>query len=144
MKKLLLLLSIILFFKNTDAQCPQYLNIDTNVCGSGCVTANATILRSRLCGDSLVIIYNATQGTTGLVGASKVYMHSGPEFVPFTGWQTAYTKGNYGLDDGVGKMDSIGPNLWRIVINPRTYYNYPAGNCLNAIFMVRSPVRNGR
>ena len=34
-------------------------------------------------GDSLTIVYDATQGQTQLVGATKVYFHSGAQLVPF-------------------------------------------------------------
>ena len=89
-----------------------------------------------LAGDSIVIIYDATQGQSGLVGANKVYMHSGPEFHPFTGWQTQYTVGHFGVDDGIGRMDSLGNNHWRIVICPQCYYGYSPDTPLNGIFMV--------
>ncbi|RMG89278.1 MAG: hypothetical protein D6706_21660, partial [Chloroflexi bacterium] len=114
-----------------QAQCPG-LSDNINPCQLP-VTLDAAPLRVFLCGDSLEIIYDATQGQTQLVGATKVYMHSAAELVPFGGWQ--YTTGNWGQDDGVGLMTNIGPNLWRIRIHPKTYYNYP-GCTINGIFMV--------
>ena len=89
-----------------------------------------------LSGDSITIFYDATQGQTGLVGARKVYMHSGPEFFPFTGWQGNYTVGNYGQDDGIGQMDSLGNNRWKITICPQCYYHYSPDTPLNGIFMI--------
>jgi hypothetical protein len=86
-------------------------------------------------GDSLVIIYDATKGQTQLQGSHKVYMHSAPEFYPFTGWQGNYTVGNWGQDDGVGEMDSIGPNLWSITICPSCYYHFSPDTPLNSIFI---------
>jgi PKD repeat protein len=118
----------------SQAQCPQFLNIDTAVCsGAVNITANASVLKTQLCGDSIIILFNAT-GTT-LAGDTNVYFHSGPEFVPFEGWRLAYTVGHWGLNDGVGRMTSVGTNLWAIRINPRTYYGYPVDSCLNGIFM---------
>lgn len=87
-------------------------------------------------GDSITIFYDATQGQTGLIGANKVYMHSGPEFHPFQGWVAQYTVGNYGLDDGVGKMDSLGNNRWSITIFPQSYYRYSPDTPLNGIWMI--------
>jgi len=91
-------------------------------------------LRANLFQDSLRIVYDATQGVSALAGASKVYMHSGAELTPFSGWD--YTTGNWGQDDGLGRMDSLGNNLWGITIHPQTYYGYPPGSSLNGIFMV--------
>lgn len=87
-------------------------------------------------GDSIVIFYDATQGQSGLAGASKVYMHSGPEFHPFQGWVGQYTVGHFGQDDGVGRMDSLGNNKWRITIFPQSYYGYSPDTPLNGIWMV--------
>lgn len=136
MKTITTFFATLILIIGVKAQCPQYLSIDSSRCSPGTLTVNASVVRTQTCGDSLEIIYDATQGVSGLTGAAKVYMHSGPEFAPFTGWQTAYTKGNWGQDDGVGQMQNIGANLWRIKIHPRTYYSYPVSNCLNAIFMV--------
>jgi hypothetical protein len=87
-------------------------------------------------GDSITIFYDATQGQTGLVGANKVYMHSGPEFHPFQGWVTQYTVGNFTQDDGIGRMDSLGNNRWKITIFPQAYYGYSPDSPLNGIWMV--------
>ncbi|MEM7038475.1 MAG: T9SS type A sorting domain-containing protein [Bacteroidota bacterium] len=85
-------------------------------------------------GDSLIVTYDATQGVSGLVGASKVYFHSGAELVPFAGWQLVV--GSWGMDNGVGEMQSIGQNLWQIKIHLESYYGIPTDSTLNGIFMV--------
>ena len=103
------------------------------MCSGDTVTLNAGV-NIQQNGDSVVITYNATQGVSGLTGAAKVYMHSGAELVQFGGWQ--YTTGNFGQDDGIGKMDSLGNNRWRITIHPQTYYGYPADSSLRGIFMI--------
>jgi len=91
-------------------------------------------------GDSLVITFDATQNATSapLLGASKVYMHSAPQFYPFASWpgNDPYTVGHWGLDDGLGEMDSIGPNLWQITIFPSCYYHFNPDTPLNAIWMI--------
>jgi hypothetical protein len=112
---------------------PISLGNDTLLCGAGVVVLNPGVTLSPA-GDSLTIVYDATQGQTGLVGANKVYMHSGVEFVPFGGW--GVTVGNWGQDDGIGLMDSIGANLWRITINIPSYYNIPQGQGINGLLMV--------
>ena len=118
----------------SNAQCPQFLQIDTSICsGAVSITADASVLKTQLCGDSITILFNAT-GTT-LAGDTNVYFHSGPEFRPFAGWALPYTVGHWGLNDGVGRMTSVGTNLWAIRINPRTYYGYSVDSCLNGIFM---------
>ena len=110
---------------------------DLTLCGTSgtgvLFTANASLYVDTYT-DSLRIIYDATNGVSGLVGANEVYMHSGAEFAAFGGWQTVV--GNWGQDDGIGKMDSIAPNKWQITIYPQAYYNYAPGAALWGIFMV--------
>lgn len=84
--------------------------------------------------DSLTIIYDATQGQTGLVGTQKVYFHAGYELVPFGGAQGFV--GNWGQDDGVGRMTALGNNRWKITINPQAYFGLPSNQAINGIFMV--------
>ncbi len=86
-------------------------------------------------GDSLTIVYDATQGQSGLVGATSVYMHSSYEFAPFAGAVLPFV-GNWGQDDGIGQMTNIGNNLWSITINVYDYYNVPDDSLVNGLFMV--------
>lgn len=86
-------------------------------------------------GDSLTIVYDATQGQSGLVGASTVYMHSSYEFAPFSGSVQPWV-GNWGQDNGIGQMTNIGNNLWSITINVYDYYNVPEDSLVNGLFMV--------
>jgi PKD repeat protein len=112
---------------------PINLGNDTLICGLGTVVLNSGVTISSQ-GDSLTIVYDATQGVTGLVGANKVYMHSGVEQMPFGGWDI--TIGNWGQDDGIGLMDSIGVDLWKITINPWSYYGINPGLSINGLLMV--------
>lgn len=81
--------------------------------------------------DEITITFDATQGTTGLVGASSVYMHSGvvTDGPGGTTWQ--HVQGNWGQDDGIGKMTKVeGENdLWQIKLSPtgRSYYGLAEG-----------------
>ena len=112
---------------------PVNLGNDTLLCGNIAFALNAGISITPF-GDSLTIIYDATQGQTQLLGANKVYFHSGAQLVPFgpiIGWV-----GNWGIDDGLGEMTNIGTDLWRITINVQSYYSGVVSTSLNAIAMV--------
>jgi len=89
--------------------------------------------------DEITIFYDATQGTGGLVGASKVYMHSGivTETPIGSSWQNVV--GNWGQDDGVGVMTKVDgqDNLWKITIGkPRSYYSASANTPIFRLAMV--------
>ncbi|SDM42662.1 Por secretion system C-terminal sorting domain-containing protein [Catalinimonas alkaloidigena] len=78
----------------------------------------------------VTILYDATQGTSGLVGATKVYMHAGAgtqENGAGAGYDFQPEGQAWGQDNGVGLMtqDAENPNLWRITITPRTYFGVP-------------------
>lgn len=125
---ILVLLSLQLF---SPAQCTVDLGPDQSLCPGESVTLSVNF---QLTGDSLKITYDASQGQTALVGASKVYMHSGGEVNPFGGWE--HVVGDWGLDNGLGEMRSAGTDLWEITIHPESYYGLPANTALNGIFMV--------
>lgn len=73
----------------------------------------------------ITITYDATQGVSGLAGASQVYLHSGGNDVTGTldGSCWKYVVGNWGQQDGIGKMQSLGNNRWSISIDPKAYYS---------------------
>ena len=104
------------------------------ICSGNPLTLSAGVSVSPQ-GDSLVILYDATQGQSGLVGASSVYMHSSFEYVPFGGAVNPWI-GNWGVDDGLGEMTSLGNNLWTITIHPYSYYGIPADSSINGLVMV--------
>jgi PKD repeat protein len=139
MRKVLTLLLFLSGWFFSSAQCPEFLNIDTAFCSGAPVkvSADASILKTQLCGDSITITYNAANAPGAVLsGDSVVYMYSGPQFTPFSGWQTAYTAGVFGVDSGAGRMTSLGNNVWTITINPRTYFGYPVDSCLDGFYMV--------
>jgi hypothetical protein len=118
---------------NNPNLAPINLGDDTLLCGNIAFSLNAGISITPF-GDSLTIIYDATQGQTQLVGANKVYMHSGYQLIPFgpvVGWV-----GNWGQDDGLGQMTNIGTDLWKITINIHSYYNISSNLAVNALEMV--------
>jgi hypothetical protein len=110
------------------------LGPDRFICGQASLTLNSGIYLSPQ-GDSLTIIYNAAIGQTTLVGANKVYMHSSYELEPFSGSVLPWI-GNWGQDDGLGEMTSLGNNLWKITIFAPSYYGFPVGTPINGLFMV--------
>lgn len=109
------------------------LGSDQSICGLSSVVLDPGITLSPN-GDSLVIEYDATKGTASLIGANRVYMHSGVQFAPF-GVSTNWI-GNWGQDDGVGLMTSLGNNRWRIAINVFNYYGITPGTSINALEIV--------
>lgn len=119
------------------SQCSVDLGNDITQCNGNPITLSA-ISTGTASEDSLRIVYDATQGTTGLVGASEVYFHSGIQTVPFGGFE--YTVGNWGVDDGLGEMTPLGNNMWEIVIHVEDYYGYPQGTTVIGLWMV---FRNG-
>lgn len=90
--------------------------------------------------DAVEIIYDATQGTSGLVGAAKVYMHSSIGTDPSgQTWADGFTVGDWGVDNGLGQMtkrDDLGANMWSITITPKTYYSIPDGTIAYNLAMV--------
>lgn len=112
--------------------CSVSLGADTALCA-----ANFTMVPNvsfSVHEDSLRIRYDASQGQSGLAGASKVYMHSGAELQPFGGWQIVV--GNWGQDDGIGQMRPLGNDIWEITLHVWNYYGIASGSALNGLFMV--------
>ncbi len=130
--KLLLVLLLVGLGQLWAQPCAVGLGADTAVCAANYVLQPG--LSVAVFEDSLEIIYDATQGQSGLVGATKVYLHSAAEMVPFGGWQNPV--GNWGQDDGIGQMTSLGSNRWRIRLVPHLYYSFPANVTPNGLFMV--------
>ncbi len=94
--------------------------------------------------EEITITFNAGQGNKELLNSNSIYLHSGVGLVDTPNPQsTAWNKvvGNWGQDDGVGKMTRIaGTNKYQIKIKPRTYYGLKDGDFpywLAAVF--RSP-----
>lgn len=90
--------------------------------------------------DQVEIIFDATQGTKGLVGASSVYMHTGvvTDKPDGTAWKNVV--GNWGKDDGIGKMTKVEgkTDQWKITLGPsiRQYYQVADGVPIFRISMV--------
>ena len=75
----------------------------------------------------ITITFNARVGNRELIGADKVYMHSGVGVVDTdTPNTSAWNKvvGNWGQDDGIGQMTKVAgeTDKWQIKLTPNTYY----------------------
>lgn len=114
----------------------EQLNLPSTgiICGNTPLELSSNILLSPA-GDSLTITYNAALGQSELVGANTVYMHSTFETYPFSGPVEPWV-GNWGVNDGVGLMTSLGNNLWEITINVNDYYGIHPDSSINGLFMV--------
>lgn len=88
--------------------------------------------------EPVTITYDATQGNSQLAGVSSVYMHAGVITSGPTGTSWQYVRGNWGQNDGIGRMQQVpgSPNLWRITIVPRQYFAVPANVQIFRIGMV--------
>lgn len=90
--------------------------------------------------EEVTLVYDATVGNGGLVGATSVYIHTGVILSSQVGTDWTNVVGNWGKDDGIGRMTSMGSNKWQIKINPRTYYSGIAAN--RRIFRLAMVFRN--
>lgn len=70
---------------------------------------------------TITVDVNSSDSCNGLVNPTKVYMHAGAgDDTNAFGFDVV---GNWGADDGVGEMTSIGGGLWSITITPETYFD---------------------
>lgn len=90
--------------------------------------------------DEVKIIFDATEGTGNLVGATSVYIHTGVIVSGPTGESWQYVVGNWGEDDGVGKMSQVAgeTDKWEFTISPsiNEYYGIPEGETAFRLAMV--------
>ena len=119
---------------NNIAQANVNLGPDKVICGLASVPLNPGVAPSPQ-GDMLTIVYDASQGQSGLSGASSVYMHSSFEYAPFQGAVEPWV-GNWGQDDGLGEMTSLGNDLWSITMNVYNYYGIDPDSSVNGLFIV--------
>ena len=75
--------------------------------------------------EPVTITYDASQGASALQDAEQVYMHAGVILSGPEGTTWSNVTGNWGQDDGVGKMTPVEgqPDKWQISLpNPRDYF----------------------
>lgn len=94
------------------------------------------------------ILFDAAQsdpdGTLGLIGASKVYLHSGVVLTDTdapTSSDWSNVLGNWGQDDGIGEMSPVpdSPDRWELSLTPRSYY---AMDSTDTVFYLSMVFRN--
>ncbi|MDW7695702.1 alpha-amylase family glycosyl hydrolase [Flammeovirgaceae bacterium SG7u.111] len=71
--------------------------------------------------EQITITYDATQGASGLEGATGVMMHAGV-ILEENGLEWEHVVGEWGNPNSSGKMTSLGDEKWQIIITPRTYF----------------------
>lgn len=88
----------------------------------------------------VVLTFDATQGNAGLVGVSSVYAHLGVIISGPSGNSWTHVVGNWGMDDGVGKMTPVEgqSDKWAITLSPtiRDYFSVPGGTNIFRLAMV--------
>ncbi|MFB9864816.1 DUF4961 domain-containing protein [Rufibacter immobilis] len=88
--------------------------------------------------EPVTITFDATKGSGGLANATgDVYAHTGV----LTNLSTSdsdwkYVKADWKTNTPAAKMESLGNNLYRITLTPRTYYNVPAAEQITALMFV--------
>lgn len=119
-----------IFVRQLDTATPVVLNSD----GTPTDVVSVEYVQLTVPFGTWFVQYDATKGVSSLQGASKVYMHSGVgTSTPTAAWETVV--GNWGQDDGVGEMSSLGNDQWEIEINP-AYYGLALGAIVYNIGMV--------
>lgn len=87
--------------------------------------------------DTVTVVFDATQGTGGLVGESQVYIHTGVitnlSSSP-TDWR--HVQGNWGVADAKVAMTNQGNDIHTIKFHIATFYGIPAGETASAIACV--------
>ncbi len=77
----------------------------------------------------ITITFDATKafpnGTAGLVGANKVYFHSGLVLDSPSGTELENVVGTF-MDDGIGEMTEVSEDIWEITLTPADYYGLAA------------------
>ncbi len=119
----------------------------TTICGGGSVGLWVDSTSANYHKNMLTIIYDATLGQSTLSGANKVYIHSGVTDTNSVGSNWVNTVGNYGQDDGIGQMDSLGNNMWSITLDVPSFYSlgygYPA-KYIGMVFRNEDGTKDGK
>lgn len=91
--------------------------------------------------DQVTLTFDASQGNNELMGSDQVYVHLGVITDKPDGNTWKYVMGNWGKDDGIGKMTKTGDNKWSITFSPtlRQYFKVPTSE---TIFRLACVFRN--
>lgn len=87
--------------------------------------------------DTVVVIFDATQGNGGLIGVSPIYAHTGVvtnlSSTP-TSWR--HVQGNWGTADPKVLMTDLGNNLHSIKYHINTFYGVPSNETVQSLAFV--------
>ena len=75
--------------------------------------------------DEITVVYDATQGSAGLVGVTPVYAHTGVVTQAGGAGSWQYVQGNWGTADNNVVMAPIGNNRHLMQFVPRDFYGIP-------------------
>ncbi|WP_291782656.1 alpha-amylase family glycosyl hydrolase [Cecembia sp.] len=96
--------------------------------------------------DKIKIIYDATEGTSGLQGSDQVYIHIGAvtEGPDSRAWSIVPTQ--WGIDDPLGKMTKVEgeADLWEFELVPDEFFNTSSGQVIYRLGMVFRNVDGSR
>ncbi|MEM8892302.1 MAG: hypothetical protein AAGD28_30260, partial [Bacteroidota bacterium] len=95
--------------------------------------------------DTITLVYDATQGSAGLVGVNQVYAHAGlitDQSSTPSDWK--YVQGNWGTDDPKVKMTYLGDNKHELKYHARTFYGVPANENVQRLAFVFRNVNGSR
>jgi 1,4-alpha-glucan branching enzyme len=93
--------------------------------------------------EAVTLTFDASQGNGELKGVNQIYMHHGVVTDKIDGTAWKYVKGNWGKDDGIGKMTKVSGSTdkWQIILQPsvRSYFSVPT---TESIFRISAVFRN--
>ncbi|APD07899.1 4-alpha-D-((1-_4)-alpha-D-glucano)trehalose trehalohydrolase [Flavobacteriaceae bacterium UJ101] len=97
--------------------------VDAEVESDNTIIGNVKVTPAKPTRDELITIELDVTGTP-LENASTVYFHSGVGTDEIGSTAFTVSKGNWGQDDGVGKMTNTSGTIWKITLNSiNDYYN---------------------
>lgn len=104
------------------------------------VTTNPAVITNN---QVVEIIFDATQGNKGMVGATECYAHTGlitSNSSSSSDWKYAST---WGVNEEKYKMTSVGTDKWKLTITPNIPSFYGVSNSLEKIKQLAFVFRNG-
>jgi 1,4-alpha-glucan branching enzyme len=87
--------------------------------------------------DTITVIFDATEGTGGLVGASSVYAHTGvitDQSDSPSAWR--YVKTSWGENTSDTRLTSLGNDLWELAFHIESYYGVPSNETIRQLAFV--------
>jgi len=102
------------------------INGNTNNGSNFSYTVSSVTVNPPFPTDNVPVTITFNSSNTALVGVDTIYLHSGVSSTQSSPASFNHTTGNWGQDDGIGKMMNTGGNNWTITIpSLRSFYNVP-------------------